>query len=98
MEQQGKNKRKFIGVVVSDKMDKTAVIERAITKMHPKVRRYVRRTKRFMAHNPNNDAKIGDTVVFQETRPLSRNKRWEIVEIKKRAGRVLEIDAGEAAV
>ncbi|OHA46213.1 MAG: 30S ribosomal protein S17 [Candidatus Terrybacteria bacterium RIFCSPLOWO2_01_FULL_44_24] len=79
------NKRKFVGTVVSDKMDKTVVVEMSHTKMHPRVRRYIRRTKRFLAHNPDNTARVGDVVVITETRPLSKLKRWQVVEVKAKA-------------
>jgi small subunit ribosomal protein S17 len=73
------------GVVVSDKMDKTVVVlvERRTT--HPKYRKYVTRSSRFQVHDETNDAKVGDTVRITETRPLSKNKRWRIIDIVERA-------------
>ncbi|HKY33014.1 MAG TPA: 30S ribosomal protein S17 [Candidatus Polarisedimenticolia bacterium] len=74
-----------VGVVVSDKMDKTAVVavERMVT--HPAYKRIIRRTSKFFAHDEKNEAKRGDQVEIVETRPLSRNKRWRISRIIVRA-------------
>ncbi|MFZ0391756.1 MAG: 30S ribosomal protein S17 [Calditrichia bacterium] len=70
-----------VGVVVSDKMTKTAVIavERLIK--HPMYKKYVKRTTRFKAHDEKNECQVGDVVKIMETRPLSKDKRWRIVEI-----------------
>jgi len=78
--------RKTIGVVVSDKMDKTRVVLVSGFKKHPKYLRYYKTAKRFKAHDENNEYKIGDKVTIEETRPLSREKRWKI--IKKVEGRM----------
>ena len=73
------------GIVVSDKMDKTVVvaIERRVP--HPVYGKMVTRTKRLKAHDEENSAKVGDTVRIVETRPLSKDKRWRVVEIVNRA-------------
>ena len=73
------------GTVVSDKMDKTVVV--AITRRvpHPVYGKMVTRTKRLKAHDQENSAKTGDTVRIMETRPLSKDKRWRVVEIVERA-------------
>ena len=73
------------GLVVSDKMDKsiTVVIERK--EKHPIYGKFLKRTKKFIAHDESNDCNIGDTVKIIETRPLSKNKRWRLVEILERA-------------
>lgn len=71
--------RKITGVVVSDKMTKTRVIAVVSLKKHPKYLKYYKVTKKFKAHDENNEYKAGDTVVIEETRPLSREKRWKIV-------------------
>jgi small subunit ribosomal protein S17 len=73
-------KRVLEGVVVSDKNDKTIVVkvERRLT--HPVLKKTVRMTKKFHAHDEKNDAKIGDVVRIEETRPLSKQKRWLLVE------------------
>jgi small subunit ribosomal protein S17 len=78
----GQRKRRT-GVVVSDKMDKTVVVEVARTVMHPVYKKYVRRRKRFMAHDEGNRCKIGDTVMIVETRPLSRHKNWRVRKVLK---------------
>lgn len=72
-------RRTLQGVVVSDKMDKTRVVAITRLRKHPKYQRYYKVTKRFKVHDENNSAKKGETVIIRETRPLSREKRWEIV-------------------
>lgn len=74
-----------IGLVVSDKMEKTVVVSIERRVQHPVYGKMVRRTKRLKAHDENNDAKTGDTVRIMETRPMSKDKRWRIVEIVERA-------------
>ncbi|MBX5435849.1 MAG: 30S ribosomal protein S17 [Alicyclobacillaceae bacterium] len=74
-----------IGKVVSDKMDKTIVVAVEEHKLHPLYGKTVRRTKKFKAHDENNEARVGDTVRIMETRPLSKEKRWRLVEIIERA-------------
>ncbi len=73
------------GVVISNKMDKSIVVmvERRIK--HPMYGKFVKRSSKFMAHDQNNDCNIGDTVRIMETRPLSKNKCWRLVEIIERA-------------
>ena len=70
-----------IGRVVSDKMEKTVVVAVDRLKPHPLYRKTIRITKKFHAHDENNDCKIGDVVRIGETRPLSKTKRWEVIEI-----------------
>lgn len=72
-------KRKISGVVVSDKMQKTRIVAVSRLKKHPKYLKYYRVTMRFKAHDENNEYKKGDEVVIEETRPLSKEKRWRIV-------------------
>jgi len=74
-----------IGTVVSDKMDKTVVVSIERRVQHPVYGKMVRRTKRLKAHDEQNAAKTGDTVRIMETRPLSKDKRWRLVEIVERA-------------
>jgi len=74
-----------IGVVVSDKMDKTRVVAVQRTFRHPRYERVVQRTKRFKAHDERNESRTGDRVLIVETRPLSKDKRWRIKEILERA-------------
>lgn len=71
--------RKLSGVVMSDKMDKTAVVAVTNMRLHPKYRKYYKVTKKFKAHDENNEYRIGDKVIIQETRPISKEKRWRII-------------------
>jgi small subunit ribosomal protein S17 len=73
------------GVVVSDGMDKTVIIRIESQKRHPMYGKTVRRTSRLAAHDEANEAHVGDTVRVMETRPLSKTKRWRVVEIVERA-------------
>ena len=73
------------GVVVSNKMEKTAVVAVVERVRHPKYGKFMLRTKKLYAHDEANDVNIGDKVRVMETRPLSKNKRWRIVEILERA-------------
>jgi small subunit ribosomal protein S17 len=73
------------GVVVSDKMTKTRVVLIERVYRHPRYERVVRRTKRLKAHDETNASKLGDRVLLEETRPLSKEKRWRIREILARA-------------
>ena len=73
-----------VGRVVSDKMDKTVVVEVDYLKPHPLYRKIIRKTSKFHAHDANNECHSGDTVRIGETRPLSKTKRWEVIEIIER--------------
>ena len=75
---QKKNIRMKKGIVVSDKMDKTAVVAVERLKVHSKYKKRIKITKKYKAHNPENKFKIGDKVVIIESRPLSKDKRWKI--------------------
>ena len=79
------SKRSFVGLVTSDKMDKTIVVTIATKKMDRLYKKYVTRTKKYMAHDENNDAHVADTVRIVECRPLSKNKCWRLAEIVERA-------------
>ena len=79
------SKRSFVGLVTSDKMDKTIVVTIATKKMDRLYKKYVTRTKKYMAHDENNDAHVGDTVRIVECRPLSKNKCWRLAVIVERA-------------
>ena len=72
--------RVLVGRVVSDKMDKTIVVEVERRVLHPKYRKYVNRRKKYKAHDEENACKVDDIVVICESRPLSRTKRWVVVE------------------
>lgn len=74
-----------IGKVVSDKMDKTIVVAVEKRVRHPLYGKTLKLTTKFKAHDENNEAKIGDTVKIMETRPLSKEKRWRLVEITEKA-------------
>ena len=73
------------GKVVSDRMDKTVVVSIERLVKHTKVGRYVRRREKFKVHDEKNECKIGDTIRFMETRPVSKDKRWRFVEFVERA-------------
>jgi len=72
-------KRILQGVVVSDKMDKTIVVQVERRVMHPIYKKFVRRTKKYAAHDEGNVHKVGETVRIQECRPISKRKRWEVL-------------------
>ncbi|MGF7058318.1 30S ribosomal protein S17 [Brassicibacter mesophilus] len=75
------NRKVRVGRVVSDKMDKTIVVAVKTFVSHPLYGKMVKKTTKFKAHDENNECQIGDTVRIMETRPLSREKRWRLVEI-----------------
>jgi small subunit ribosomal protein S17 len=79
------NKRTVKGVVISDKMDKTIVIRAERLVKHPVFHKYVRKHVKYKAHDEQNQCKVGDTVLIIEARPLSKEKRWRILEIMERA-------------
>jgi small subunit ribosomal protein S17 len=78
-------RKERIGVVTSDKMDKSIVVSVERKVKHPKYGKFVKKTKKFVAHDETNDCNIGDMVKIMETRPLSRTKNWRLVEIVERA-------------
>lgn len=78
-------RKKRLGTVVSDKMDKTIVVAVATKVRHPLYGKTVNKTTKFKAHDEKSEAKIGDKVVIMETRPLSKDKRWRLVEIAEKA-------------
>ena len=80
---QGKRRSK-VGRVVSDKMDKTVVVSVERLRRHPIYKRVVRLSSKFKAHDEENGAHVGDTVRIEESRPMSRDKRWQVVEIVAR--------------
>jgi len=73
------------GTVVSDKMDKTVMVKIDQVYSHPTYKKIIRRSSKFAAHDEANEAHIGDTVRIMETRPLSKSKRWRVIEIVERA-------------
>ena len=85
MEIQRNLRKERIGVVVSNKMQKSIVVEIERREKHPIYGKFIKKTSRFMAHDEKNDCNIGDTVRIMETRPLSKRKCWRLVEIIERA-------------
>lgn len=79
------NRRVLRGTVVSNAMDKTAVVEVTTVKAHPAYKKRFRTSERYYAHDENNQCTVGDVVTIAETRPLSRLKRWRLVEIVEKA-------------
>lgn len=82
-------RKELTGVVVSDKMDKTVVVMVESLAKNPLYGKYIRKRKKYMAHDEENSCKIGDRVLIEETRPLSKRKRWRVKAILERA-KVLE--------
>jgi small subunit ribosomal protein S17 len=85
MTEAARTHRQLTGRVVSDKMDKTVtvVVERQV--MHPVIGKVVKRSKKYHAHNEGNDAKMGDKVVIEECRPISKSKSWKVARVAERA-------------
>jgi len=80
------NRKTKVGRVVSDKMDKTIVVSVERLTRHPLYKRVIRASSKFAAHDELNAARVGDTVRIEESRPLSRTKRWRLIEVISRAG------------
>jgi small subunit ribosomal protein S17 len=78
-------RKERVGVVTSNKMDKSIVVSVLKKVKHPKYGKFIKRTKKFVAHDEKNECNIGDTVKIMETRPLSKTKNWRLVEIIERA-------------
>ena len=78
-------RRERVGVVITNKMDKSIVIAVKQKVKHPIYGKFVNKTSRFMAHDEKNECGVGDTVKIMETRPLSKNKKWRLVEIIEKA-------------
>ena len=93
MAERGVRKR-LTGVVVSNKMDKTTVIQVKRLKKHATYSKYIRRTTRYLAHDPQNSCQVGDKVKIIETRPLSKMKRWQVLEIVEKAVTGDVVDTG----
>ncbi len=91
MERQRKTR---VGRVISDRMDKTVVVAVETLKHHPLYKKAIRRAVKYRAHDENNKCRVGDVVKIIETRPLSKQKRWRVVEITTR-GEVVEIEPKE---
>jgi small subunit ribosomal protein S17 len=78
-------RKERIGIVASDKMEKSIVVSVERKVKHPKYGKFVKKTTKFVAHDENNDCHLGDTVRIMETRPLSKSKNWRLVEVIERA-------------
>ena len=85
MENRTSSRKTRVGLVVSDKMDKTIVVAIEDRVQHALYKKIVKRTYKLKAHDENNECRVGDTVLVMETRPLSKDKRWRLVEIVERA-------------
>ena len=79
------NRKQRVGIVVSDKMDKTIVVAVTEHVSHPLYKKYIRRTVKMKAHDEHNECGVGDRVRLMETRPLSRDKHWRLVEVIEKA-------------
>lgn len=84
MDERGQRKTR-VGVVISDKMDKTVVVRVETTHRHPMYRKTLRHVRKFKAHNAENQARAGDRVLLEETRPLSKEKHWRVVQVLEKA-------------
>lgn len=79
------SRKTMLGTVTSDKMEKTITVNVETVKQHPLYRKIIKTSKKYKAHDENNEAKIGDVVKIMETRPLSKDKRWKLTEIVQKA-------------
>jgi small subunit ribosomal protein S17 len=95
MEQRSSNKKRLVGSVVGDKMDKTVVVSVERKVRHRRYGKVLRRVKRYKAHDERNACQVGDIVCIVESRPLSREKRWVVESIVKRAESVEAVEVWE---
>jgi small subunit ribosomal protein S17 len=91
------NKRTLVGNVVSNKMNKTVVVMVSTRRQHPRYKKHILYKNKFKAHDETNACNIGDRVKISETRPLSREKRWRVVEIQSKAETKVPSSKGEAS-
>jgi small subunit ribosomal protein S17 len=84
-------RKSVVGLVTRDGMEKTITVEEERRVMHPRFRKYVRATTRYKVHDEANDAHVGDTVRIMETRPLSKTKRWRLIEVVTRSREVDQV-------
>ena len=89
------NRKKRNGIVVSDKQDKTIIVETVRRMPHPLFKKIIKKKAKFVVHDEKNEAKIGDAVLIAETRPMSKNKRWRLVEVVSRSQKIH--NSGDAA-
>ena len=80
-----RNKKKVVGVVTSDKMDKTVVVKTDDLVKHPVYKKYLKRSKKYKAHDETNSCRVGDKVLITEARPLSRDKRWRVTQVLEKS-------------
>jgi len=92
------NRRHVVGVVVSDRMNKSVVVETTRLVQHPLYKKYLRRRSKLMAHDEENTARIGDHVELVETRPLSKRKSWRLLQVLRRAPVITRVAALEPTV
>ncbi|MCM8803921.1 MAG: 30S ribosomal protein S17 [Candidatus Omnitrophica bacterium] len=92
-----KNRIEKIGMVVSDKMNKTRIVQVEFLTQHPLYKKIIRKRRKFMAHDENNISKIGDLVRIIQIKPLSRNKRWKIIEIIGKKGDISDTTSVNAS-
>ena len=85
MASHNESRRQIVGIVTSDKMDKSVVVSVERKEKHPVYKKYIRRSKKYHAHDEKNSCGTGDRVLLVETRPLSRTKRWAVQEILEKA-------------
>ena len=85
-----KSRKIRTGIVVSDKMDKTVVVKIERTMIHPLYKKIIKKIKKFKAHDEKNECKVGDVVKIMETRPISKEKCWRVVEIVEK-GKLMEV-------
>jgi small subunit ribosomal protein S17 len=83
------------GTVVSDKMDKSVVVAVIRVRRHPLYKKTVRSTKKYLAHSPQNDVHIGDRVLIEETRPLSKQKHWRVLQVLERGEQVPQLSSAQ---
>ena len=86
------HRQRKIGVVTSDKMQKTVVVTVERLVMHPLYKKYIKRRRKFMAHDEHEIAREGDVVLIEETRPLSKRKRWRVVKVLQRAKKLGDVE------
>jgi len=79
------NRKQLIGTIISDKMDKTVSVKVVRKVPHPMYKKYINKTKKYYAHDPQNLCNEGDTVIIEESKPLSKLKRWRILKIQEKA-------------
>ncbi|MDR5693954.1 MAG: 30S ribosomal protein S17 [Armatimonadota bacterium] len=93
MSERRKKRKTMVGTVVSDKMDKTVVVRVETLRRHPLYKKTIRHIKKVKAHDEENACRVGDKVLIMETRPLSKEKRWRVVQILERGKEAIPVEA-----